>query len=280
MPEQLTKGSADDAIDAANNFLSTERGSSLDGDFASIELTRRVVSVQEHAEYLLTANPINNTGLYAPLASGNVDKFHEVATTLAGYFVLVQSNIIEPGSNSFYLATVSSEGSTKEQMSLHVFMYPYKAVSKYASSLLLSAAGQSEMPGIGDHSRVTNDGIEAEHFPTLLAAGVDTVVLDSWKNGNHINHIWRKNPESSVLTEVSTLLFDQSMRQRTVILTKSQVEKRKAALYWHEEMRDDITGEPDAATKQGALLVVQGLGFQSLKEKSPIGLSVVKSLLS
>jgi hypothetical protein len=147
------------------------------------------------------------------------------------------------------------------------------------SATVLSAAGQSETNGIGDHSRTTSDGVEAEHFATLLAAGSDPGVQAAWQAGNHVNHAWRKKPGNSVTTEVSQRLFGQDIPQQTITITRQDVATGKAVLLWHEGMRDD-KGQPETAAKDKALVVVQSLGYEALRTQNPQGIDTVKRLIA
>lgn len=282
MSEKITQSRYEDAIANTNSFLATERGASIDGAFASGNITERVTSVAQRAAALLTsvAHP-KQSGLYVPLSKNNHNYFDEAATVLPGYLVLVPSALAEPGTSSLYPAVVSEDGlKQKNSLRLHVLKQPYRQEIGQGASIVLSAAGQSETKGIGEHGRKANDGIEAEHFATLLAAGSDKAVQDAWVSGKHINHTWRKQANNSVTTEVSKRLFGQDIPQTTITISKQQVETNKAAIFWHEGLRDQNTGKPEAATKDKALLVIQGLGFEALRNRNPNGIDDIKRLIS
>ena len=146
--------------------------------------------------------------------------------------------------------------------------------------MMLSAAGQSETAGIGDHGRTNSDGIEAEHFATLLAAGSDPQVKTAWQRGEHVNHAWRDNTQDSVVAEVSGRLFSEDAPQTTLTVTKAQVASGQAMLLWHEGMRDADTGQPEAATQPNALVVVQGLGYEALRSTSPHAIDNLKEMIA
>lgn len=282
MSETLTQPKFDDAVDATQDFLEHERGVQLDGKFASTQITERVVSVAEQAAALLTSVPYpGHPGLYAPLSKFNAGRFEDAATLLPGYLVLVKSTLVETGPPAFYPAAVSEDGLKTGDIRLHILKQPFNKETGlgYGSAVILSAAGQSETPGIGDHGRSASDDVESEHFATLLAAGNDPVVQASWRSGQHINHMWRQNAGNSVTTEVSERLFGHDIPQQTVTITKEQVMAGKAMLLWHERLHDD-NGQPETATRQNALIIVQGLGFQALKDQNPRALDTVKELLA
>jgi hypothetical protein len=79
---------------------------------------------------------------------------------------------------------------------------------------------------------------------------------------------------------VSKRLFGADMPQTTITITRQQVEAGQAMLLWHEGMRDGQTGSPETATKDKALVVVQGLGYEALRTRSPQGIDNVKRLIA
>lgn len=281
MTEAITQTRAEIAIASTNDFLGVERDVSLDGDFASAQIAERVFSVQQRAEDLLHSlyYPKLN-GLYITLGKHNSDRFSEAVMVLPGYFVLVPSTLVEAGPSVFYPAVVSEDGLKTGVLRLHVLKQPYHKQIQYGTSMVLSAAGQSETAGIGDHGRVANDGVEAEHFATLLAAGSDRGVQESWQNGQHINHEWRNQQDNSVTAEVSSRLFGQDIPQTTLTITRQQIESGRAILFWHESMRDGHLGRPETATKDNALLVIQGLGYEALRTINPNGINDVKRMMA
>lgn len=281
MKEALTQSKTEDAIASTNAFLNSERGSSIDGDFAGTQIANRVASVHDRAEDLLTSVPHPKLdGLYVPLSKHNANRYDEATTTLPGYLVLVPSALVERDTSVFYPAVVSEDGIKSKALRLHVLKQPYRRGIQYGASMLLSAAGQSETKGIGVHGRKSTDGVEAEHFYTLLAAGSDKTVQTAWQSGEHINHTWRKKTRSSVSSEASKRLFGNEVPQTTITISKDQIEQGKAILLWHKGMRDEQTGDPESAGRDGALVVVQGLGYQALTDRNPHGLDNVKKLIS
>lgn len=281
MSEIITQTRAEDAIANTNAFLGAERGASIDGDFAGNQVAERVTSVKDRAEAILYSVPHPKLdGLYVPLSKYNASSYSEAAAVLPGYLVLVPSALIERGSSVFYPAVVSEDGLKNDTVRLHVLRQPYRQQVQYGASMILSAAGQSETKGIGAHGRKGNDGIEAEHFATLLAAGSDASVQAAWQSGKHINHMWRKQAGNSVTAEVSKRLFGSDMPQTTLTITRQQVEAGQAMILWHECMRDQQTGNPETATQQKALVVMQALGYEALRNRNPQGIDNVKRLIT
>lgn len=283
MSEFLHQSRYEDAIASANAFLSYERGTETDGDFASKNVQERISSVESRAEALLASTKFPNIdGLYVSLSKHNAQSFGEAAAVLPGYMVLVPTQLVDAGSKpNFYPAVVSEDGIKTSQLRLHVLKTPYRQQISDALGVALSAAGQSETKGIGEHGRKVNDGVEAEHFATLLAAGSDPAVSTAWQRGEHINHTWRKQAGSSVTTEMSKRLFgDKIPQQTTLTITQQQIEQGKAMLLWHEGMRSEQTGKPEAATKDKALVIIQCLGYEVLRETNPQGIDTIKRLIA
>ena len=280
MTEAITHTRIEDAIANTSAFLETQRGASIDGGHASFQVAERVVSVAERAAAVLQSVPHPNfDGLYVPLSRHNAQEFDEAAAVLPGYLVLVPSKLVEPGPSVFYPAAVSEDGLKNNDLRLHVLRQPYRQQVQYGAAMILSAAGQSETKGVGEHGMTTTDGVEAEHFATLLAAGNDAAIQSAWRAGQHINHSWRDQPGNSVTSEVSSRLFGKTVPQTTLTITKQQVESGQAMLLWHQGMRDQQTGRPETATKEKALVVVQGLGYEALRSSNPKGIDAVKRLL-
>lgn len=280
MSELLTRTQADDAISEAQDFMQSERGLGLDGGFAGGQVAERVISVREQAEALLRARPLMGyDGFYEPLGEGNADQYDMAASVLPGHMVLVPSTLVEKGASQFYPAVVSEDGIKDGRLRLHVLRQPYRQHLGYGAAVMLSAAGQAETRGVGEHRSGQAEGVEAEHFATLLAAGSDPDVQASWRAGRHVNHAWRQKPNSSVTTQVSRRLFAEDVPQSTVTITKSQVQAGKARLFWHEGMRDE-RGVPETATRDNALVIVQGMGFVALKQSDRRAISTVKELIN
>lgn len=281
MNERITQARAEDAIARTSAFLRAERGAPIDGAFASRQLGERVASTRQRAEAILRSVPHQRlNGLYIPLSKHNANRYSEVATALPGYLVLVPSALVDKGTNMFYPAVVSEDGIKSGAMRLQVLRQPYRQKIGYGAAVALSAAGQSKTRGVGEHGRKSHDGIEAEHFATLLAAGSDPRVQSAWRAGTHVNHAWRKRADSSVTTEISRRLFGSDIPQATITITRQQVEDGQAMLLWHEGMREPNTGRAETATVDNALVVIQGLGFEALRTQNPRGTEDVKRLLS
>jgi hypothetical protein len=281
MLEIITQTRVEDAIAQTNSFLGAERGASIDGDFAGHQVAERVATVQERAEAVLYSVPHPKLdGLYVPLSKRNANTFDEAAAVLPGFLVLIPSAAVEQGTSFFYPAVVSEDGLKTGDLRLHVLRQPYRRQVRYGASMVLSAAGQSETKGVGEHGRKNNDGVEAEHFATLLAAGSDSRVQAAWRSGQHVNHNWRGQSGNSVTAEVSKRLFGSDIPQTTITITKQQVEAGQAMLLWHEGMRDSQTGAPETATKDKALVVIQGLGYEALRTSNPRAIDNVKGLIA
>lgn len=285
----ITQTRVEDAIASTADFLYKERAAGIDGDFAAPQVAEYVQSVGEAAQDVLTSTKIDELdGFY--LAVGRLQirdntyhggSFDQAITALPGHFVLLPGG---RGADSvFYPAVVSEDGIDSQQLRLHVLLQPYRQQTQHAASMLLSGAGQSETKGVGacgSQSRLDNDGLEAEHFPTLLAAASDDAVYDAWQSGRHINHDWRQQPGSSVTAEVSRRLFGADIPQTTVTITRNQIESGQAMLLWHEGMRDEETGAAETATKDKALIVVQALGFEALQASGTENVDKLKRLLA
>ena len=280
MSEKLTQSKAEDAISITQDFLQEERGVSIDGEFASFQVAERITTIGDRAETVLTNTPHPSLeGLYVPLSKHNSDTYDEAVAVLPGHIVLVPSALVEKGTSFLYPAVVSEDGLKTQTIRLHVLKQPYNQKIQYGAAMVLSAAGQSETKGVGVHGKKSNDGIEAEHFATLLAAGSDKTVQEAWKAGVHINHTWREKDSNSVITEVSSRLFGKDIPQHTITLTKNQIESGRAMLLWHEGMRNEA-GDPETATQAKALVVIQSLGFEALRASSPDSIDNVKALIS
>lgn len=281
MTEVFTQMRVEDAVANTSDFLLTERGVGIDGEFAGRQVAERVATVQERARAVLQSVPHPKLdGLYVPLSKYNATGFDEAAAVLPGYIVLVPSALVESGTNAFYPAVVSEDGlKYRDTIRLHVLKQTYRQRIGYGTSTILSAAGQSETNGIGEHGRKMNDGVEAEHFDTLLTVGSDAKVQAEWVSGKHVNHEWREQPGSSVTTEVAKRLFGSDVPQDTITITKRQIEEGKAMLLWHDGMTDQ-TGNPETAAKDNALVVIQSLGFEALKAQNPKGVDTIKRLIA
>lgn len=280
MTEAITQTRIEDAVASTNAFLEVQRGTGIDGGHATLQVAERIASVAERAAAVLQSVPHPKfDGLYVPLSSHNASSFDEAAAVLPGHMVLVPSAIIGPGPSVFYPAVVSEDGLKNNDIRLHVLRQPYRQQIQHGAAIVLSAAGQSETRGIGEHGRTAADGVEAEHFATLLAAGADQHIQAVWQAGQHINHTWRTQPSSSVMSEVSGRLFGADIPQTTLTITKQQIETGRAMLLWHEGMRDPQTGNPETATKEKALVIVQGLGYEALRSNNPHGIDAIKRLL-
>lgn len=281
MAEIITQTRIEDAIDVANTFLYAERGAAIDGSFAGRHIAERVATVQERAEAILQAEPHpKQPGFYVPLSKRNVHMYAEAAAVLPGYVVLVPSVLVAHGTASFYPAVVSEDGLKTDSLRLHVLCQPYRQYLGYGASMVLSAAGQSETKGVGEHGRQPNDGVEAEHFATLLAAGSDTRVQSAWQSGLHVNHAWRLQPSNSVTSEVSRRLFGREIPQATITVTQQQIADGQAMLLWHEGMRDAQTGSIETATRDKALVTVQALGYAAVQARNPERIDVLKRLIA
>lgn len=282
MSEALTQTRTEDAIAATQDFLQAERGVGIDGDAASRHVAARIATVQSRAEAVLQAVPHpKHDGLYVPLSKHNAADYSEAAAVLPGYMVLVPSALVERGQSSvFYPAAVSEDGLKTGIIRLHVLKQPYRRQIRYGAAMILSAAGQSETKGVGQHGHSASDGVEAEHFATLLAAGSDSQVQAAWQRGEHVNHAWRERSSNSVTTQVTQRLFGAEVPQQTISITQQQIAQGKAMLLWHEGMRNHDTGAPETATQEKALVILQGLGYEALRQKNPNAIDTVKRLIT
>src|SRR5581483_6611605 len=178
---EITQTRTEIAVAHTLQFLDSERGTGIDGNFAAQCITEQVRPVQELAEAFLTASPIpKQDGFYAPLGKHNAYQYGQAVNLLPGYMVLVPSAMVErAGSPAFYPAVASPDGQKENLIRLHVLRQPYHVQRGlgHGAATVLSAAGQSEVASVGQHGRLQGgDGIEAEHFATLLAAGSDPQV--------------------------------------------------------------------------------------------------------
>ena len=281
MTETITQVKFEDAIANTNVFLETERGTTIDGAFAGEQIAKRVLSVRERANTLLESTPHPTyEGLYVPISKHNIDQFDEAVAVLPGYLVLVPSVLVETGTSVFYPAAVSEDGLKTGTLRLHVLKQPYRQHIKYGASMILSAAGQSETTGVGDHGRPAGDGVEAEHFATLLAAGSDKKVQTAWQAGQHVNHLWRSQTSNSVTAQVSQRLFGKEIPQTTLTINRQQITSGQAMLLWHAGMREEATGQAETASQNNALVVIQGLGFEALKATNPAAIDTIKRMIA
>lgn len=281
MTEVMTQTQAETAVSLANNFMDRARGELLDGAFASRQLADRVIPIGQLAEAVLTAIPYPaRAGWYAPLSKYNAGDYNRIAAVLPGYMVLVPASLTERGVSSFYPAVVSEDGLKASALRLHVLRQAYRQQLSYGASVVLSAAGQSETAGVGEHGRKAVDGIEAEHFATLLAVSNDEHLRTAWQSGRHVNHVWRGDPGNSVTSEVSSRLFAGKIPQTTITITKRQIETGRAMVLWHEGMRDQATGRPETAIHDNALVVMQALGYEALRGQNPGAVETVKSIIA
>lgn len=282
MTEIMNQKIFEDSVAVTTSFLESERGVGIDGAEAAQAVAEQVLSVGERAQALLQDIPYPGMeGMYVPLSKHNATSYSEAVAVLPGHMVLVPSALVDGGRPVLFPAVVSEDGIKTGTLRLHVYTKePYRQQLRPEASVVLSAAGQSETRGVGDHGKKASDGVEAEHFATLLAAGSDANVQRAWKDGYHVNHMWRDNPTSSVTTQASRRLFGGEIPQSTITITRQDIEAGKAQLLWHEGMRDSQTGQPETATRPNALVVIQGLGFQALRQNNPKGLDAVKELIA
>lgn len=281
MTERITQSFTEDAIAGAEDFMQRERGMGIDGGAATVAVEERVASTRDTAIDLLQTKPQKN-GFYIPLSKQNFADFDLASTALAGYMVLVPSALVSrEDTRSFYPAVISEDGLKQPNtMRLHVLKQGYRQQLNPSVATVLSAAGQSETKGVGEHGHKGGDGVEAEHFATLLAAGSDQQVRQAWQSGIHVNHAWRDKANSSVLTQVNGRIFGKEIPQTTITWTKRDFQEGKAALLWHEGMRDQSTGIAETATKKDALVVIQALGHEAIRTKNPNALDDVKRLIA
>jgi hypothetical protein len=279
MSEIFTQTQYEDAIASTDTFLQTERGVSMDGFEAGLAV-ESLLSPDAAAEQFLTEIPHPRfDGLYVPLSKLNAAHYTHATAVLAGRIVLVPSAMLHKGESHFYPAVVSPDSLTDGELRLHVLQQPYRQHIRKAAAFVLSAAGQSETPGVGRHSNNVSDGVEAEHFATLLTAGMDESVAQAWRSGVHSNHTWRQEPDNSVTTTLTNKIHGNQIPQRTITVSQSDIASGKALLLWHEGLRNQDSGAPESATHKNALVAIQGLSFLALREKRPLGIATVKSLL-
>lgn len=296
MIRDLNQERIEGAVSAANDFLQAQLGASLDGDPAARKFEERMLSVGERAMALLRAIPHPKyEGYYVPLSKYNVTgqataDFDEAAATLPGYRVLLPGPLVGVKSNDFFPAVVSEDG-LKEPgtLRLHVHGYPYRRRTTEdgretflsdSARVYLAGAGQSETKDIGeDGTHGSNDALEAGHFPTIIAAGMDSTILEAWQAGSHINHAWRESPDNSAIVETSKRLGGPI--RKTVTITRDAIARGDATIWWHKDLDEKETNDkgPDLKPKSSALVVVQALGFEELKRRNPKGLETVKRLI-
>jgi hypothetical protein len=265
------------AVQKLGDFLQETRGALPDGGFASEQVAERVVTVAERAENLLTSvSHPQKPGMYVPLSKYNAAHYDEAVHVLPGHLVLVPPPLVGSSEKGFYPAVVSEDGIAAKALRLHVLRQPYlfKEGLRAGPAILLSAAGQSETIGVGDHGRGIGNGVEAEHYASLLATARNAGAAAAWRAGTHVNHEWREH--SSVPTQFARLLLGQEAQQSTLTITREQITEGQAMILWHESLRD-ATGRPEAATRDGALVTLQALGYTAL---SPDAVDNVKRSLA
>lgn len=279
MSEYITPTRIEDAIDSVHTFISKERGSDLDGGFASTQLHERILSTSELAEQLFTETPHPNfPGLYVLLHNKIDQEFNEALHVLPGHILLLPSITVDKKDSSFYPAVVSEDSVSLGALRLHVLCQPYKKTLTTGARTILSGAAQAETKGIGNHNRTANDSIEAEHFTALLTISGNDTLASKWVDGDHVNHAWRQNKNTSVTSEMHKNIFGNEIPQTTITITQQDIINGKAALFWHESLRGH-NDRPEHAGKQDALIMVQALGFQALKANSPRSIDTIKGML-
>lgn len=297
--EDITKTKFEDAAEQAETFLDQERNVSLDGSFAADTVLDTVDNTKDTANAVLRANEVGKTpDLFVPLSKRNAHEFELVAETLPGYVVLVPSSLVgKPEDKAFYPAIISADKASgqhqcapgcshdhhhheRDEIRLHVLQHKFgfQGALGEGAKTILSAAVQSETEGIGDHGRLDTDGVEAEHFPTLLAISSDPILQARWQAGHHVNHTWREQKDTSVLTQVNHTLLGSEVPQATISITRSDVEAGKAAIFWHPALEAEHGAE--TGTKPNALVLVQALGYSSLVGKNPNAIDNVRRILS
>lgn len=281
MKEIISQTRIEDAIDATVSFVNQQRDTGIDGGFASHQLAASIRSNAQIAEELLTETPHpSQKGWYAPLNKLNVNhRYTEALASLPGYIVLVPSAIVDRTGSSFYPAVVSEDSISARALRLHVLRQPYRLQLLDSAKTILSGAGQSETNGIGNHDRTDNDSVEAEHFTALLASAADEGAQKQWSSGNHVNHAWRSNAVSSVTGKMYERILSDEIPQKTITIAQQSIAEGKAAIYWHDSLRAN-DGRPEGATTENALVIVQAIGFQALKDTDPRSIDVIKGLLA
>lgn len=280
MKETITQSQIEDAVDTASSFITQERGTSLDGSFASTYMREKITSTAELAEQLLTETPHPSLpGLYVPLHSGTQQQFEESLHVLPGHIVLLPSAFVDRKDSAFYPAIVSEDSIAHNALRLHVLRQPYKKQLLGSSRTILSGAAQAETKGVGSHGRTANDGVEAEHFTALMTISSSEQSITNWANGYHVNHGWRSGKQTSVTSEMHRQIFEDEIPQTTITITKQDILNKRAAVYWHESLRG-TDGKPEHGSTTDALIIIQALGFQALKEKRPRALDSIKTMIA
>lgn len=268
MTTSITQTKIEVAIADTTDFLNTERGVGLDGDYASGQLASRIEPVQQQAEAFLKAVPLpSKPGWHVPLSRSNADLYDDAVALLPGYLVLVHASAVQEKAAEFFPAVISEDSIATQSLRLHVYKHPYRRQLRYEAAVALSAAGQSETAGMGGHGKLSSDGVEAEHFAALLTAGGDQRIQSAWQSGNHVNHTLRNTPNNSVTTTMSNKLFGEDIPQTTITMTRQQIAGGKAVLFWHQGLLDPESGQPETAARDGALVTIQSLGFQALRDR-------------
>lgn len=290
--EQITE-----AVGIATDFIKTyTEANDLDGADATSVLglengKRNHLLIQQLGltafEILTQYRHPKNEGFYVPLgktALDNAGSFAYIKQALQGRFVLVPSAMLETSAHrpSLYPAAVSERSASDTTIRLHILQKPYvptthakniKAGISPATAIVLSASTQSETLGLGEKHTPT----EAEHFQALLAVSNDPGLQNKWFSGAHINHEWKKSAHTSVTSEMATRLFGSGLPLITREFPESDFKNGRAALFWHDELRDNETnGE---ANRRDALVTIQALGFTEVRAKSDT-LDSLKNILT
>ena len=262
---ETTVGQIEEGTGELTSFLGSERGGA-DGWDASINLAKVVSPERAAYEFAADVTRLNQFGYYEILRHddevGRVGQFNRF---MAGRIVIAPS--IRGGRMQLFPAVVSLKSiGDPSNLRLHVLEKPLQADGlTEVQRISLSAAAQSETEGIGQHGRVTDDRVEAEHFLTVMRAAIDPVTARVWSSGTHPNHTWRQ--QASVLDVVST----PTQQAPSLMPSRIKTVNFKGGLptgyrlYWHDSL---TSGDKSVETgnRANALVHAQGLGYLTLKD--------------
>lgn len=290
---ELTQTQVADAVGFADHFMAETAGTILDGADAAVQLERQVKTAEEVAEELLNDSPgiSGQPAYHAVLGRHNPQRFDEALTSLPGYTVLIPSRMVAPDEPAGYYRAAVMGNDPSGAIRLHVYCAQFQAKFGLPLSIdtTLSAASQSEVVSVQAHGeRRRGDEVASEHVATLAAAAVDPLIERRWRQGDHVDQQWRTQhlqaspdgrspaPATSVTAEMNRRLNDGKSPEVTVMVTREEIRTGRKLLLWHESMRDE-NGRPETSARPNALVTVQALAVQALKDKGR--LTVVKRLL-
>ncbi|HVS78754.1 MAG TPA: hypothetical protein VHD84_00480 [Candidatus Saccharimonadales bacterium] len=258
---ELSSSQITDEIGRSQEFVIAERGQ-IDQIDAAANLAGMVSPQQAAYEFARDPSRQNKRGFYEILRHNDgPDRLAAFRTHMAGRMVIVLKLA------HLFPAVVSVDKDQTAAIKLHIFENLWRpggltALQRY----VLSGTAQAETKGVGEHGRLSDDKVEAEHFLGLLNGAARISEATTWRRGIHPNHSYRGN-NSSVPSRLSEATAESPGLIPGGTITTVSFSRLPApqVIYWHEDLlseRGIETGDqPDA------LKALQGLGYISLLEQ-------------